>query len=279
MVTAFVSVVLSLFVRGRELCGGFVWWCRGATGMVRRRMNALRTIAQELRRGVARIKRNPWVGAAGGALLVASGTPLLANAVIDRYCSRRLHTDLDDVPSRQVAIVLGARVYPDGLPSAVLADRLAAALDLYRAGRVEKILVSGDHQAPEYDETTAMGRWLAERGVPAEDLFLDQAGLRTLDTMERASRVFLVTNAVVCTQAFHLRRSVFLARRAGIDAVGFVSDRRRYAHARANQSREALAKVVAVLDSFVWRRGPKHLGDPIPITGDGQATRDGWSQN
>jgi SanA protein len=227
-----------------------------------------------LRRKVAQIKRNRWLGAAGGALLMASGTPWLANAIIDRYCFRRLYAEVADVPSRQVAIVLGARVSPDGAPSAVLADRLAAALDLYRAERAEKILVSGDHQAPEYDETNAMARWLSERGVPAEDLFTDHAGLRTLDTMERAARVFQVTNAVVCTQDFHLRRSVFLARRAGIDAVGFVADRRRYAHARANESREALAKVVAVLDSFVWRRGPKHLGHPIPISGDARASHD-----
>jgi SanA protein len=209
--------------------------------------------------------------------LAASGATLAANFWIERRTRPWIHWTPDSVPPRTVAIVPGARVHPDGRPSDALADRLQAALDLYQSGKVRKILVSGDHHAPEYDEVNAMYVWMKERGVRAEDLFLDHAGLRTLDTMQRARRVFLVDDAVVCTQAYHLPRSVFLAQRAGIDAVGLVADRHAYTHARANQAREFLATALAVADSYLLRTGPRHLGAPIPIAGDGRATHDDWT--
>ena len=129
----------------------------------------------------------------------------------------------------------------------------------------------------EYDEPNAMRRWLVDRGVPDEHVFMDHAGLRTLDTMERAAKVFLVRSAIVCTQQFHLHRAVFLAQRAGIDAVGVRADRRRYLNRRRDALREFVAKSVAFLDSYVWRRQPRHGGEPIPITGDGRATHDAWT--
>lgn len=227
---------------------------------------------QRIRRWV---RRGAQLGLA--VALAATGAAVAANLWIERRSRAWIHASLETVPPRTVAIVPGARVWRDGTPSPPLQDRLQTALDLYRAGRVRKVLVSGDHHAPEYDEVNAMWRWLRERGVPPEDLFLDHAGLRTLDTMERARRVFLVEDAVVCTQAFHLPRSVFLARRAGIDAVGLVADRRTYTHARANAVREFLASAVAVLDSYAFATEPRHLGAPIPIDGDGRATHDAWT--
>lgn len=209
--------------------------------------------------------------------LAATGAAVAANLWIERRSRAWIHVAADTLPPRTVAIVPGARVYPDGTPSPPLLDRLRTALDLYRAGRVRKVLVSGDHHAPEYDEVNAMWRWLSEQGVPPEDLFLDHAGLRTLDTMERARHVFRVEDAVICTQAFHLPRAVFLARRAGIDAVGLVADRQPYAHARANAAREFLASALAVADSYLLGTGPRHLGAPIPIEGDGRATHDRWT--
>lgn len=235
---------------------------------------ALRSLLVEWRR------KGPWrvlaLGAFGaGATL--SGAALVMSFWILRASRAHIYAEMEAVPARTVAIVLGARTYPDGRPSPALEDRLAAALDLYRAGRVAKILVSGDHAAPEYDEVNAMWRWLRDRGVAPEDLFLDHAGLRTLDSMERAARVFQVRDAVVCTQAFHLPRSVFLARRAGIDAVGLVADRRDYPSALHDDVREMVARSVAFLDSYLLGTEPRHLGPPIPIDGDGRASHDRWT--
>ncbi len=181
---------------------------------------------------------------------------------------------LEDVPARPVAIVPGARVLPGGVPSHALEDRLAAALALYEAGRVGRVLVSGDHGQDAYDEPNAMRRWLLERGVPSDAIFMDHAGFRTLDTMERAARVFGVKAAVVCTQRFHLPRSVFLARRAGIDAVGLVADRREYLNATRDEARELLARSRAFADSYIFDVQPRHLGPRVSINGDARQTHD-----
>jgi len=231
----------------------------------------------QLGRRLPRSRRAIAAGLAGVAL-AGCGLAVGTNAWIDHLALPHIHSALDGVPHRQVAIVPGALVYSDGTPSTTLRDRLTAALELHRAGKVEKILVSGDHATVRYDEVNAMGAWLRARKVPAADVFLDHAGLRTLDTMTRARQVFAVESAVICTQRFHLPRSVFLARQAGIDAVGLVADRRRYVHHRKNQVREFVAKSVSFADSYLFHTAPRHGGRRIPITGDGRATHDRWSR-
>lgn len=217
------------------------------------------------------------LGSVGAVALCTLGL-LVTNVWVAASASGRLYSTVDDVPVRSVAIVPGAMVYSDGTPSLSLADRLETALELYRAGKVERILVSGDHAAPEYDETNAMRRWLVRRGVPSDDIYLDHAGLRTLDTMERAKRVFEVRDAIVCSQAYHLPRAVFLARRAGIDAVGLAADRHDYPGAASYEAREILARVGAWLDSYVLGTQPRYLGPVLPIDGDSKATHDRWTK-
>ena len=168
-----------------------------------------------------------------------------------------LHARADGVPRRSVAIVPGARVRRDGAPSPALEDRLAAALTLYQSGKVGQILVSGDHSAPEFDEPEAMRRWLLRRDVPPADLLVDRAGFRTLDTMQRARRVFDVEEATICTQAFHLARAVLLARAAGIDALGLVADRRTDRYAAARSAREFFARSRAFVDVYILDTGPR----------------------
>ncbi len=212
--------------------------------------------------------------ASAATVLTGVGATLAMNLWVRREAEPFVVADLAGLAPRDAAIVPGARVHPDGRPSAPLHDRLVTALDLYRAGKVRKILVSGDHAAPEYDEVNAMAHWLWQRGVPEPDVFLDHAGVRTLDTMVRAREVFLVRSALVCTQAVHMPRTVFLARRAGIDALGVVADRQRYLYETRNKMREFIATGVAFLDSYVFGTGPRHLGPVIPIAGDGRATHD-----
>jgi len=235
-------------------------------------MSVLKHQLAQLKRRLPRGKKGLVVIALGAAGTL-TGALLLAGSSVVREASPYLCPGIDDAPPRLVAIVPGCRVYPDGTPSAMLADRLATALELYRAGKVRKILVSGDHGAPEYDEVAAMRRWLEARGVKSEDVFSDHAGFRTLDTMVRAARVFEVGGAIVCTQRFHLARAVFLARRAGIDAVGVPADRRVYRGAQLNRLRETYARAVAFLDANVLHTSPRFYGPKIPITGDGRATQ------
>ena len=180
------------------------------------------------------------------------------------------------VPHAQAALVLGAQVKPDGTPSDMLIDRIRAGEDLYRAGRVDKLLLSGDHSRVDYDEVGTMRRIMLADGIPARDIFTDHAGFDTWDSAQRAKRVFDVDSAVVVTQGFHMARALYEARHAGLDATGFIADRRNYGRVMPRlKARETLARVKAFGD-VVTGASPKFLGAEIPITGDG---RKSWGPN
>ena len=184
----------------------------------------------------------------GGFFLIV--TVLLTGSLwVRREAAGHLYDQVALVPPRDVAIVLGASVHRSGKPSPAVEARLAAALALLQSKQARKILVSGDHRPDEYDEVQAMKRWLVRAGVPADQVMVDRAGLRTFDSMERAARVFSVRSAVVCTQSFHLPRAVFLARRAGIDAVGLRTGGGLFSSGLRDLLRESLATVRALFDA------------------------------
>jgi SanA protein len=154
----------------------------------------------------------------------------------------------------------------------MLADRLETGVELYRLGKVEKLLLSGDHGTVPYDEVNAMRTYVIERGVPPEDIFMDHSGFSTFDSMYRARDVFLVTDALVVTQDFHLPRAVYTARALGLEATGVSADRRPYRDTGRLAVREWLARCKAFLQLQVLNSRPRFLGPTIPITGDGRAT-------
>jgi vancomycin permeability regulator SanA len=170
-------------------------------------------------------------------------------------------------------LVPGALVYGD-VPSAMLQDRLDAAVEWYEAGRSDRILVSGDHGRDGYDEVNAMRAYLEAAGIPPEDIFLDHAGFDTYDSVYRARDVFQVRSALIVTQRFHLLRALYIADRLGVEAVGYETDRRTYGREAWYRIREYLARCKAFLDCEVTHARPTYLGDPIPISGSGLATRD-----
>jgi SanA protein len=215
---------------------------------------------------VRRLRFVLLVAAAPLLLVVAANTLVLLDARGDAAAS------VEDVPRAQAALVLGAQVKPDGSPSAMLADRIEAAAELYRAGKVDKLLLSGDHGRWAYDEVGTMRRELRARGIPARDLFTDHAGFDTWDSAQRARRVFGVDSVVVVTQRFHMARALYAAHRAGLDASGYAADRRSYGTVMARlRLREALARVKVVADA-VTGADPRFLGPRLPIGGDGRAT-------
>lgn len=182
-------------------------------------------------------------------------------------------SEVADVPHAEVAIVPGALVKPDGEMSAMLADRVEQASRLWHAGKVEKVLVSGDHGAWVYDEPDTMRKALVRDGVAPEDVFEDHAGFDTWATMVRARSIFGVRDAVVITQGFHMPRALYLADAAGIDATGLTADLHTWgAQGRKSSVREVLSRVKAVAD--VTLDTPAMAGPKIPITtADG---RESW---
>lgn len=167
----------------------------------------------------------------------------------------------DNVPSRPVAIVFGAEVKKDGTPSVVLRDRLETAVALYKSGKVEKLLMSGDNRFVDYNEPEAMRRYALGLGIPDTDIVLDYAGRRTYDTCYRAKEIFGVSSAVLVTQRFHLPRALFLCNAFGIDAVGVESENYYYLKRLRLywNIRELLASVQSVGDVYLFK--------PLPVLG------------
>jgi len=223
----------------------------------------MRRLTYPLRRW-PRLTKLALAGAGALVLLVA-----LANAYV-LTSGGSSTAKIADVPKTEVAIVPGALVDADGTMSTMLADRVEQAAALWQAGKVKKILVSGDHQTWSYDEPDTMRKTLVRDGVPPRDVFEDHAGFDTWATMVRARNIFGVRKAVVVTQGFHMPRALFLAEEAGIDATGLTSDLHPYGFQGAKSDvREVLSRVKAIAD--VTLEAPAVAGPKIPIaTSDGR---------
>ena len=163
---------------------------------------------------------------------------------------------VETVPPAAAALVLGAQVHPDGTPSAFLAARLDLARQLYRAGKVKMILVSGDSVATEYNEPGAMRSYLIAAGIPASDVIIDDAGIDTYRSCVRAREVFGVSDLIVVTQSYHVPRAVATCVRVGVNASGVGDDSaRQYARSwRSGAIRDQLACVKTILDLMFDRR-------------------------
>lgn len=208
-------------------------------------------------------RRVRWLGLA----VLAAGLSVPASAVlIRRAADGRVYDDVTAVPARRVALVLGcARTLGNGRTNLFFRHRVRAAAGLYHAGRAEFIIVSGDNHRAGYDEPGDMKQDLVALGVPAERIYCDYAGFRTLDSVVRARTVFGQTQITVVSQAFHNERALFIARHHGVDAIGFNAPGvgRRYSF--TTLCREQFARVKTVLDVFVLRTPPKFGGPPVTI--------------
>jgi vancomycin permeability regulator SanA len=142
----------------------------------------------------------------------------------------------------------------------MLADRVGAAAELYRLGRVQKLLMTGDNSRVDYDEVSAMRSYAADLGVPEGDITLDYAGFRTYDSCYRARAIFGVEQAILITQRYHLPRAVYTCRQMGVEALGLgTPDWGVYSEALLVQysMREALATAQAL-----WE---VHISHPLPM--------------
>ncbi len=178
---------------------------------------------------------------------------------------------VEDAPPKRAAIVFGAGLQRDGTPSPVLRDRVETAADLYFAGKVEKILLSGDNRFLYYNEPGSMMEYALSLGVPREALVLDYAGRRTYDTCYRAREIFGLDDVLLVTQSFHLSRSLFTCQNLGLKAVGVIADRREYMRSSklSWEAREVPASLVAMWDVWVAHPEPV-LGDKEPIFAENQ---------
>lgn len=182
-----------------------------------------------------------------------------SDAWINRSTKAQLYSNTASIPARKVGLVLGAN------KNLYFAYRMQAAAELYKAGKVKYLLVSGDNHREDYDEPTEMKATLVELGVPDSCIYLDYAGFRTFDSMVRCKEVFGEDTITVISQQFHNQRALFIANHKGIDAIAYNAHEVGAHYSPTTSVREYFARVKCVLDLFVFHTKPKFLGDRIVI--------------
>lgn len=188
-----------------------------------------------------------------------------ANYSIRKDSSTSVSYNIADVPEAKTALLLGTgKTLNNGMPNAYFYNRIKAATDLYKSGKIHYIIVSGDNSTKDYNEPEDMQAALVQQGVPQDKIILDHAGFRTLDSVVRAKDIFGQTKLVIISQKFHNERAVFLAKHNGMEAFGYnAEDVNKYAGLKTNL-REYLAKAKAYWD-LMFGVEPKFGGEKIVI--------------
>ena len=200
-----------------------------------------------------------WLG------LVLLGFILYSNIRIDRYAKGRLYDTVSAVPHYHTALVLGTSpIGRNGGPNLYFLSRIDATAKLYEAGKIDRILVSGDNRKVEYNEPEEMKKALVDKGIPEEVIFLDYAGFRTFDSVVRAKEVFGQSEFIVVSQRFHNERAVFIAGKKGIKAAGFNAADVRASYGFITHVREWGARCKVFID-LLFGKKPHFLGDPVDI--------------
>lgn len=176
----------------------------------------------------------------------------------------QIYRSLEQVPPQPIAIVFGAAVWPGGQLSTVLAERVETGVDLYHAGKVRKLLMTGDNRFEWYNEPAAMAQYAVTQGIPIQDIVYDYAGQRTYDSCYRARHIFGIERAILVTQQYHLPRAVYTCRQIGIDVVGVAADRGAYPTGLRFVIRELPALLLAWWETNITHPIPV-MGEPIEI--------------
>lgn len=188
-----------------------------------------------------------------------------SNYTIESETENFVTSTISEIPNEKVALVLGtSKTLSDGRINLYFKYRIDAATELYRAGKVEYFIVSGDNSVEHYNEPEDMKLALIANGVPENKIFEDFAGFRTLDSVVRAKEIFGQNSFIIVSQRFHNERALFLAQKEGIKAYGYnAKDVNAYSGFKTN-IREKLARAKVFWD-FAFGVEPKFGGDKVHI--------------
>jgi vancomycin permeability regulator SanA len=168
---------------------------------------------------------------------------------------------VSQVPSAPVALVFGAGVNIDGSPTDSLRDRVLTGVELYKSGKVRKIVMTGDNGTRYHDEVTPMRNLAIEEGVPSDDVIGDYAGFRTYESCYRARDVFGLSSVIAVSQNYHLPRILYICNSMRVNAVGVSADRGQYADMYWSETREFLARLKAWWQVEITKPLPRYLGE------------------
>lgn len=196
---------------------------------------------------------------------IAAGLLAYSNLQVRKCALQNTYHSISEVPYNNVGLVLGtAKTLKNGNTNLYFKYRVEATAELYRNGKITYVLVSGDNGRAEYDEPTDFKNALIARGIPAERIYLDYAGFRTLDSVVRAKKIFGQESLTFISQKFHNERAIYLAQANGIDAIGFNARDVSKRYGFKVKVREYFARTKAYLDVLLGV-GPKFLGEKILI--------------
>ncbi|WP_439147357.1 SanA/YdcF family protein [Vibrio sp.] len=197
--------------------------------------------------------------------LMGSAAVITIDYWVSWQAEDRIIYEIDEVPEREVAVVLGTSKYLGRTLNDYYKYRIEAAIELFDREKVNQFLLSGDNAHRSYNEPWTMKRDLLRAGVPDERINLDYAGFRTLDSIVRAKKIFDTDNFLIITQEFHCERALFIANSYDIHAQCLAVSGPTHHSGLSIRLREVFARTKAFLDLYIMGTTPKFLGPKKPI--------------
>ncbi|HVJ45258.1 MAG TPA: ElyC/SanA/YdcF family protein [Luteolibacter sp.] len=196
---------------------------------------------------------------------VVFGIVVYANLTAIWSARGRIFTDVKTLPPVKVGLVFGTSDKVAGRENLYFRYRIDAAEEVWKAGKLETIIVSGDNRSKYYNEPEKMKAALVARGLPADRIVCDYAGLRTLDSVVRAKEIFGADPVLFISQRFQNERAIYLADAHGIEAYGFASQDVQSQQGVKTKMREIAARVQMWLDVHFLNTRPRHLGEKVEL--------------
>jgi SanA protein len=173
----------------------------------------------------------------------------------------RVYEEVSLLPHKRLGLVLGTtHKLKTGDDNPYFTGRIKTVAKLYKEGKIDHILLSGDNRTKYYNEPAKMKEALLKENVPEEDITLDYAGLRTLDSIVRCKEIFGQNEVIIVTQRFHSYRALFISDYHNLDAVVMAAQKVRFPVSMRTSLREIIARPLAIIDLFILKRRPRLLG-------------------
>lgn len=189
----------------------------------------------------------------------------IANYKISSFSEPYLYNTTDSIPACKTAVLLGtSKFMANGTRNYFFYNRIKAAEELFRSGKIQAIIISGDNSLSYYNEPEDMKQELTKAGIPDSVIYLDYAGFRTFDSMVRAKEIFGQTKFIVVSQKFHNERAIFIARKYNMEVYGYNAEDVSAASGFKTKVRELFARVKVFIDVYSGKK-PKFLGEKITI--------------
>jgi SanA protein len=190
---------------------------------------------------------------------------MFANYRINKSTEQKVFDCADSISFNKVGLLLGtSKFLKSGQANLYFQYRIDAAVELFNSGKIEYLVISGDNSRKEYNEPLDMKEELAKKGIPAENIHLDYAGFRTYDSVYRLRDIFGQESFTVISQRFHNQRAIYIAKRLGMEAIGYnAKNVDSYSGFKTN-TREKFARVKVFIDLLINKK-PKFLGEKIEI--------------